>query len=256
MLMTSLPGGGRLTYLERADWDNSGAPRLGHIIDPARFRHLVIHHTVNIAAPDDSDLVDERRAMRSLRTIRPDLGLDVPYSFVVFRQTDPRSVVVAEGRGWERTGAHTRGHNSSAYGVACYGDYRTDPMTDGMVAGVRWVGEHIEGDAAPTTSHRDYKATECPGGNVVARLAELQPPFTTSEDPAMTPETVARLAEVEAIILLSMRPAELVDNAYNTILGRRPDKTGRQFWIDYLTGGGSVAEMVDLFRMSPEATST
>lgn len=264
MRILELPTGGVLTYVAREDWDNSGAKRLGHVVPRGRFEGVVVHHTVTAWTPDDRDLTGERSKMRALRTMRPDLGLDVPYSFVVFRQEDPRNVVVCEGRGFERTGAHTAGYNSTRYGVAIWGNTMNDQVTEGMLAGIRWVGSHINSPKA-TVGHRDVRSasTSCPGDKMYALLPLVQPPFAkdfNTGDDEMTPEQAAMLTqlsedlgEIRAILAASVEPADLVEWCYRQILGRAPDRPGQASWVDYLNRGGSFVRMVELFRMSPEA---
>ena len=253
MHTTTLPSGGTLTYLDRADINyDLSLPRLGWIVPQVQFRSMGLHHTVSIWS-DKPGLGDERAFMRGLQTIRPDLGLDVPYHFVLFRQASDLDAVVCEGRGWERTGAHTKGRNSTTYGVACAGDFRFDRMTQGMVEAVRWIGTHIKHPEA-TWGHRDAKATICPGNNIYNRLHEMQPPFI--KDTTMDPTLQARVDELEAIIRLTKDPKELVERCYLLILGRKPDKVGFDFWVKYLVEGGSVATMVGLFEMSPERSTS
>lgn len=173
----ALPNGGVLTYLAREDWDNSGARRLGHVVPASQFERLVMHHTVSVW-DDDPGTADESTRMRYLRTVRPDLGRDVPYSFVLFRQDNPLDVVVAEGRGGVRTGAHTEHHNSTVLGCALAGNFETDPWTSGLAEGVRWIGQtFLLGDPEATKAHRDYKATACCGANAYAHISDVQPPF-------------------------------------------------------------------------------
>ena len=248
MRQVTLPSGGTLTYLERSDWDKSGARRRGYAVPQSQFRSLILHHTVNVWA-DQPRLEDELEAMQHLRTVRPDLGNDVPYHFVLFAQRNPMDVVIAEGRGWERTAAHQPGKNSSTYGCAFYGDYRKDELNTGLIEGVRWIGTHIK-DPRPTTGHRDHKATICPGDEIYVALPLLQPPF---KENAMDSSITKRLQELEAIALLSHDPQAMVERAYRLILKRAPDKPGKAHWVAFVEAGGSVADMVDLFKMSPEA---
>lgn len=164
-------------YLSRGAWGaRTDLPRLGRTIDPAGVRGIVNHHTV-IPAPPAGDMPAISEYMRALQTVRPDLGLDVPYSFVVFAGRTVGDGIVCEGRGFTRSGAHTAGHNYDRYGVAFGADTRTDPVTDGMIAGVRYVGARIHGTPVPTTGHRDHKATACPGPGAYRRLGDMQPPF-------------------------------------------------------------------------------
>ncbi|MCP3856062.1 MAG: N-acetylmuramoyl-L-alanine amidase, partial [Actinomycetia bacterium] len=145
------------------------------------------------------DLDDIAAYMRRLQTVRPDLGPEVPYSFVVFAGDGPLDVVVCEGRGRGRTGAHTAGHNSTSYGVAYAGNTEDEPVTAGMEEGVRWVGRTMLDDpegARPTAGHWQSKATACQGRNGKAVQDRQQPPFTTGlvgEEPDM-----AQLDRIEA----------------------------------------------------------
>lgn len=157
----------------------------------SQFVGLVGHHTVMVMGDydhdgmTDGDLDDIKSYMRQLQTARPDLGNEVPYSFVVFPGADPADSVVAEGRGRGRTGAHTIDYNSTRYGVAYAGNASVDSITPGVIDGYRWVGATMLVDpigAKPTFGHRDVYPTECPGNRLYPRLP--QPPFTlTKPDP-------------------------------------------------------------------------
>jgi hypothetical protein len=183
------------TYLDRAAWGAQSLPRLGHVVPRRQFTGLALHHTVVVLTDYDrdgylhGDLDDIKRYMRSLQTARPDLGRDVPYSFVVFRGATPDDYVVCEGRGFDRTGTHTQGNNSTRYGVALAGDYTNVAPTAGELAGVRWVGAQLTDPkgARKTIGHRDVHATACPGAHAYAHLGEVQPPFVNAPAPAPAP---------------------------------------------------------------------
>jgi len=200
----TLPGGGKLTYLDRSAW-GGGPVKSGHAADRDRFDRLVLHYTPVLGKTFDLPATSQDEAAADLATwmrdrlqpARPDLSRDpnnpeVPYSFVIARGGDDRSAVVAEGRGLGRTGAHTPGHNSSAYGVA----FAVSPqakVTDGMVEALRWVGSTmLTVPASPTLVHSDVYATACPGGNVKARLGEMQPPFLHGVADMLTPDQPVR----------------------------------------------------------------
>jgi hypothetical protein len=57
--------------------------------------------------------------MRKLQTLlAKKLGKDVPYNFVAhLMDTSPASMLVCEGRGEDRSGAHTKGHNTKGIGI-------------------------------------------------------------------------------------------------------------------------------------------
>lgn len=162
-----------LIYLTRADWNaDESLPRLGRKIAPENFTAIVLHHTVR-RAPVPATFESVSAEMRALQVVRPDLGLDVPYSFVGFDGW------LCEGRGFGRIGAHTAGLNSSRYGVALAADTRFDPITDNHVAGVRWVGRQLEQfvKAGEATGHGNHAATACPGPGGLAIMPAIQPPY-------------------------------------------------------------------------------
>lgn len=184
-----------VTELSRAAW-GAGPLGSGHVVDPAQFVGLVVHHTV-IVMPDydhDSlvagDLDDAITYMRQLQHARPDLGDEVPYSFVVFEGTTELDCILAEGRGLGVTGAHTIGYNSTRYGVAFAGDFTDHAPTAGMWEGVKAVGRKLVNPAGAhaTLEHRDVYATQCPG-NSTPSPALAQPPFSAAATEAddMTP---------------------------------------------------------------------
>jgi hypothetical protein len=183
-----------VTYLDRSAW-GAGPVRVGYSAPHGQFVGLVAHHTVFVISDYDGDgivrgdLDDIKRYMRRLKTMRPDLGDDVPYSFVVFEGARPGDCVVAEGRGFGRTGAHTQGYNSTRYGVALAGNSSARPVTEGILSGYRWVGRKLARpeDARATIGHRDTKPTECPGTSLYAALPKIQPPFTDPTTPPAPP---------------------------------------------------------------------
>lgn len=184
-----------VTVLERVDWraDGGATPQAGYPAPHAQFVGLAIHHTVMVLPDYDrdghlrGDLDDVRLYMRTLQYARPDLGPDVPYSFVVFPGARDEDGIVAVGRGFGRTGAHTIDYNSTRYGVAYAGNASIDRVTPGVLEAVRWVGARLAspGTAAATFGHRDVKSTECPGNNLYALLDRVQPPFAA---PAPLPD--------------------------------------------------------------------
>jgi hypothetical protein len=201
-------------FLDRAAWGaNTALARLGYVVPRSQFVGLVVHHTVITLTDYDrdgfthGDVDDIKRYMRSLQTARPDLGLDVPYSFVVFQGSSEHDYVVCEGRGFERTGAHTAGFNSTRWGVSLAGDYTTVPPTLGMLAGVRWVGAQLEDPvgARETLGHRDVKATACPGDMAYPLLDRVQPPFVTPEEDELRDDQIPVLAAAIAEAIMQVK---------------------------------------------------
>ena len=183
------------TFYSRKEWGAKRLPRLGYVVKKYQFRGLVIHHTVSVVKDWDSDgfvrgdLDDVFRFMRELQTIRPDLGLDVPYSWVVFPGETDDDAIVCEGRGETRTGAHTKGFNSTRWGVAIAGNTSVDPITRGMERAILEVGAKLSAeDLRPTIGHRDTKATECPGESAYAALPRLQPEYFPGREADLSPK--------------------------------------------------------------------
>jgi hypothetical protein len=125
--------------------------------------------------------------MRSLQRSRPDLGLDVPYSVVgfVMRNGD---LVLAEGRGLDREGAHTPGHNRSGIAVSFQGNFETRPgppdsntILEGLGSWLRRLrqtgGFANLGDSHPpgrdVFGHRDVGQTACPGQHLFNSLNQI-----------------------------------------------------------------------------------
>ncbi len=180
-----------LRFVSRSSWGpNLSLPRLGGNVARSDRTHVIIHHTVtpdNDSTPnvwDDDATIFER--MRRLQVARPDLGLDVPYSFVAFLTGG--GLVICEGRGEDRVGAHTKGHNTRGIAVSFAGDFENKdvdedviaermPMLSGFLSWLRTSASHPDyGNFAPMTNlgsmrpsdrevffHRDFKNTDCPG---------------------------------------------------------------------------------------------
>jgi len=161
-----------MIYRERAWWDSSGLPRLGYIVPRLNRAELLVHHTVTID-PDPSPLVWEtdqeiKDHMLRLQTIRPDLDLDIPYNFVAF--ITPTGLVICEGRGIDRTGAHTHGHNTVGLATSFAGNFEAYGIPAGWVVPElnQWFRylKILCVNLGPIYGHRDFAQTACPGNNL------------------------------------------------------------------------------------------
>ena len=175
--------------LSRRQWGaKASLPRRGHPIGAAKRTEVFVHHSVII--DDDAslneweDLAEVRAKMRQLQTSRPDLGNDVPYSTVAFCMASG-DLVLCEGRGLDRSGAHTVGHNRSALGIAFQGNFDRLPLPKYFDEQLARLGDwlrHLRRDRGFTQlgslrppgrhvwAHRDIKSTQCPGNHLYDRL--------------------------------------------------------------------------------------
>jgi hypothetical protein len=241
-----------VAVLSRQEWGaDEGIPRRGHSIGATRRTEVFIHHTVVV--DDDAtvnqweDLDEVRAQMRRLQTIRPDLGLDVPYSMVAFCMANG-DLVLGEGRGLYRTGAHTFGHNRSALGIAFQGNFERLPLPthlDEQLAALgRWLrqlrtedgfvnlGRVRPGDRE-VWAHRDVKATACPGRYLFERLSLIRfvedqvwqrpgDPIRSPEDERSVIEAHGRLS-AEEIDDSIRRPVAILMDELMQIDGRLED---------------------------------
>lgn len=190
----------RLYVMWRHEWDLSGEPRLGGADDPRGGRRFIglyereldiEHHTVTIdtdATKNIWEWVDEeiKPHMERLRTIRPDLGLDVPYNWCKFPMPGGK-LVVCEGRGNARSGAHTYPYDGIWYnkemGLAWVGnheDYAMD-LRPWLPADNRFRGwlKHDVGMSnlkLPIRYHGGIHgaSTACPGRNIIKHISNMR----------------------------------------------------------------------------------
>jgi hypothetical protein len=110
---------------------------------------------------------------------------DIGYNFLVAPSGE-----VFEGRGWDYTGAHARGHNSTTLGVAYIGDGRQS-VSDAAKRSILLLAQEAERrfGRLNRVGHRDVGATACPGDVLFAwwksgpSLAKDQPVVKVPADP-------------------------------------------------------------------------
>jgi len=220
-----------LTILSRDDWgaDPSLPPR-GHPLGPLNRTEIFIHHTVivdNDTSKNEFETLDEVRAdMQQLQTIRPDLGLDVPYNFVAFCMSSG-DLVLAEGRGLHRTGAHTTDHNRSALGIAFQGNFEDFSLPAQFDAHLQEFSNWLKdlrtnqgftnlGTSRPVDrevwAHRDVKATACPGQKLFDLLAGIQ--FTAASSWTAPGDPILSDQDARSVILAhgKLNPDEMSES--------------------------------------------
>jgi hypothetical protein len=208
--------GTNLLYMDRREWGaDATLPRLGYPVPRDRRTHAIMHHTVVIdddATPNLWESHDEIKAkMRQLQTIRPDLGLDVPYNDVAFLMRGGK-LVVCEGRGQDRTGAHTKGHNTEGYALAVEGNFELARDIGPWVAafsqwwgwlkydrGMRNLGV-VTPDQGVIFGHKDFRDpydtdtwTACPGTQIMARIEQITLEATMPQPTAEDIQNLLRL---------------------------------------------------------------
>lgn len=190
-----------MRLLGRDEWGADPAlPRRGHQIGASYRTEVIIHHTATVdgkGAPNEWGTLEAvKLRMRRLQTARPDLGLDVPYNMVAFCMRDG-DLVVCEGRGLNRTGAHTRDRNRTALGIAFYGDFEAGPAPRYFDRQLRALASWLRtlrnelgfarlGYSRPADrqvwGHREIRSarTLCPGEALQDRLLQIR--FIDEED--------------------------------------------------------------------------
>lgn len=195
-----------LVFVSREAWrPNLGLPRLGGSVDRNARTHVIVHHTVTPDTDDTPNVWENEEdvfaQMRRLQVARPDLGFDVPYNFVVFL-FNGNALIVCEGRGEDRTGAHTKGHNTAGIAMSFAGNFDAIAIPASEVASrmhllskflgwLKFSASHPEyGDHPPLRNlgslrpngrnvflHKDFKNTACPGRQLEPHLASIDFPM-------------------------------------------------------------------------------
>lgn len=148
-----------------------------------------------------------------------------------------------EGRGWNRTGAHTEGYNSKGYGFCWMSDSRFFTPTDEAVAGVAgYIRQGIDlGWLIPTptiVSHSDRVATSCCGPQLIPRLDDIRDlVYGTSPTPTPTP------TDGDPLMLYAFQLPATGQPSDATVYVRNP-ATGRVSTLDSM--GLSLADYNEL----------
>lgn len=203
-----------MIFLSRAKWGaDTNLPRRGHPIGPLRRTEVYVHHTVIVDADTTANewqtLNEVKSMMRRLQRIRPDLGLDVPYNIVAFCMSDGE-LVLCQGRGLGRTGAHTRNHNRSALGIAFQGDFEDKALPRNIDAQLTefaaWLRDlrnnqgfsnlgNSRPDEKQVWGHRDSGTarTTCPGQRLYDKLTLIR--FIDEEDETTMDKSTWRIVQ-------------------------------------------------------------
>jgi hypothetical protein len=116
----------------RSEW-GSVVPPGGNLM-PTRDAEAYIHH-FNSGIQSPTTLSESMSRVRAAQQYHISLGWnDIGYSWLVDNMGN-----VFEGRGWNRTGAHTYGWNSKGYGICWLGDSNVSRPTDEALAAISWI---------------------------------------------------------------------------------------------------------------------
>lgn len=144
-----------MRYVEREGWGGQIVSNVQYL-DPRRVDRIFLHHTTGEQRADKAAWV---RAIQRFH-IESRGWSDIAYNLLV----DADGVCYV-GRGLGRTGAHTRGYNSTSVAIA----YLGDGSQDVPAAATRAIRRAVEdcdlwfGRELPVFGHRDVGNTACPG---------------------------------------------------------------------------------------------
>ena len=209
-------------YLTRADWGaDTSLPRKGYTQDRngvdiyLRKTEADIHHSVVIDSdptPDIWETLEEiKKKSKRMQTIRPDLGNDWPYNHGVYLMPGT-AICIAEGRGYNRTGAHTKGHNTIGWGLVFMGNFHAGPRVnlDPWLPAINRYLAHVKSTELPNLidikSHRritqedNRPYTACPGDDIVIKI----PRFSLEEDD-MSQELDSRMKQSSVLALIAAK---------------------------------------------------
>ena len=140
---------------------------------------------------------------RAIHAYHRSLGwAGIGYSWVVTQDG-----AIYEGRGWDYSGAHCPGHNTSAWAVQVHigGD---DQPSDAALTSARWLydqGCARAGRILTRYGHRDGISTSCPGDRLYAWVkAGMPSPSSSTPAPAQTVwgegDTGDKVAAIQRIV--------------------------------------------------------
>ena len=142
-----------MNIVSRGEWGAKPAKSQTRL-HPDRVTRLVLHHTTGTFT--------SAATVRSIQAFHqgPERNwADIGYNFLV-----APTGAIYEGRGWNYTGAHARGHNSTSIGVAYIGDGRQSVPEAAKVSILRLSAEaERRFGVLRKVGHRDVGSTVCPG---------------------------------------------------------------------------------------------
>lgn len=141
-----------------------------------------VHHSVTVVT---------KNAFADMRTIE-NIGYDrfgmYPYSYAIH----PTGVTMV-GCGLQ-VGAHTKGYNSTEYGIVFIGNYETMSPTKAQETSFAMLCAYLHErgvlDLREVRGHRDTKQTVCPGKSLYARIPTLEVKAKAAINQTPTPPVI------------------------------------------------------------------
>lgn len=176
-------------------------------------------HWLGVGFPKSSS---DEQILQSIQRYHMDTKgwTDVAYSFAVGRDAE-----AYELRGWDISGGHTRGYNSTSMAI-CFLIGEGESPTPEMFR-TAWAIMAERPEVTRLRAHRDVGTTSCPGDEIAAEIINQ----TYKEDEDMAKSYTQ--AEAEGI----------VKRAYQGILGRVADAPGLKYWSELIVAGTDVNEV-------------
>lgn len=188
-----------MNIVTREEWgfdgwarDDDGRQRMPYFVDERQQRTEWFGHYEGAAAVLDEVGPQVPRAMHAFHKSRGWKGIG--YGHVIDAEG-----TIFEGRGFDLTGSHCEGHNTSAYSVQLHLGGNEKP-TDAQLAAARWLYDEAcrrSGRTLLKRGHRDGFATSCPGDHVYAWIRAGMPAPTTEGDDDMQLTDPLRLTEAQ-----------------------------------------------------------
>jgi len=163
-------------YVTRGEWGARAARYVNALVSLANG--IFGHHTVTPTQPSAS-------LWRGIQNFHMDSRgwSDIAYSFGY-----DQDGVIYEGRGWDRSGGHTAGYNSTSYAFCFIGNSDNDRPSDKAFRAFTCLHRLTAERQGPAgvRGHRDVNPTSCPGSIVYAWIAAGMP-VTGAPGPAPAP---------------------------------------------------------------------
>ncbi|XP_055843527.1 peptidoglycan-recognition protein SD-like [Episyrphus balteatus] len=155
-----------LTIVSRADWHGQEPDgEIDNLKSPVN--KVIISHT---ASGSCNNRASCDHKVKSIQKQQMDvMGFsDIAYNFLIGNDGN-----VYEGRGWNKVGAHTRGHNTDSIGISFIGIFDSEaPSEDALNIAKELIAEGVRNGKLSANyklfGHRQFSSTNSPGDSLYA----------------------------------------------------------------------------------------